>query len=234
VNEEPKNQVTISLGNDGFDDGNASDRLIQGVILKCVDGFWSAKDGTTIPPKTPMIALATTEAIQLWREQLPVETIIKQPGVPLPSVDELNGRIPEKTWEKGLDGNPRPPYSKQYVAYLLDPKDASVFTFINSTVGAEIAVNRLKERVRWMRALRGAKVVPVVELDTKPMKTKKGLKMRPDFHVVEWRDLGALQVATTVPAIEHMGKPVTEPSLKEEMRDEVPFNDPLPDLGVKK
>jgi hypothetical protein len=180
-----------------------------------------------------MIALATTEAIQHWKEQLPIETIVKQHGVPLPNIEALNAKIPEKQWEKGLDGKPRPPYSKQYVAYLLSPKDASIYTFINSTKGAEIAVDKLKERVRWMRTLRGAKVVPVVKLSTKPMKTKHGQKMRPEFAIIEWRDLAALQAATTVPAIEHMGKPVTPPTLKEEMGgDEVPWNDALPDLGA--
>jgi hypothetical protein len=228
MNEETKRQVITT---DGYDDVNTSDNLIQGAILKCVDGFWSSKDGTIIPPKAQMIALATLECLQHWQDQQPIETITKKPGKPLPDVDELNAAIPKKTWEKDLNGEPKAPWSKAWGVYLLDPKDASIYTYINSTVGAEIAVSRLKNRVHWMRALRGDKVVPVVELSSKPMKTKHGTKQRPEFTVVEWRELDALTSPAPTPAIEHMGTPVTEPSLKEEMNDEIPWDDPIPDLG---
>jgi hypothetical protein len=189
-----------------------------------------------------MIALATTTCVQHWQDQTPVETIIKQPGVPLPDIDELNRRIPEKEWETGLDGKPRRPYVKEWVAYLLDPRDASIYTFINSTRGAEIAVEKLQSRVKWMRALRGDKVVPIVELNSKPMKTDYGVKQRPEFKINgEWRELGTLAPAQDMPAIEHIGTPVKEPTLQEEMGgDEVPEKDwatqgdALPaDLGAK-
>ena len=41
-----------------------------------------------------------------------------------------------------------------------------------------------------MRALRGARVVPVVRLTHRPMKTFVGMKHRPEFEVVDWRQLG--------------------------------------------
>ena len=227
MTEEPKteNQVTVIPGGDGFDDADAGDRLIQGTIIKCVDGHWAAKDGTTIPPETRLIALATTTALQHWVDQMPVETIVKRGNEPLPDVKELNAAIPEAEWEEGLDGAPRPPWVKQFVVYLLEPRDASIFTFLNSTTGAAIAVDKLKDRVRWMRALRGEKVVPVVELSAKVMKTKYGQKMRPEFTVLEWRDLGGLPATTAVPALEHVGKPVEEPTLAEELNDAIPTFD---------
>jgi hypothetical protein len=170
--------------------------------------------------------------VQRWQDQLPVETIVKLPGVPLPDVDELNAKIPENEWEEGLDGSPRPPWVKQHVVYLLNPHDASLFTFINSTTGAMIAVERLKDKVRWMRALRGEKVMPFIKLDAKPMPTKFGMKQRPEFTILEWRDLGGLQTATT-PAIEHsvghVGRPIEPVSSEEIFEDEVPFNDAIPD-----
>ena len=219
MTDEPKNQVTLVPANDGFEDGATDQRLIQGDIIKCVDGHWASRDGTPIPTRTRRIALATTTAVQLWRDQMPVETIIKQPGQALPDIDELNDKIPKETWEEGLDGEPRPPWTKQFAVYLLDPKDASISTFINSTTGAAIAVDKLKDKVRWMRALRGERVVPLVELSSKVMKTKFGQKMRPEFEVIEWRDLGAgLEAKPAVPAL---GKPVTEPTLAEEMDDSV-------------
>jgi hypothetical protein len=205
-------------GGDGFDDVDQNDRLIQGTILRCVDGVWSAKDGTELPPDKCYVALSTALALQRWENGLPAETIIKRPGEPLPDVDELNKKIPQKKWEKGDDGKARPPWQKQYVVYLLDPATAAVFTFINSTKGAEIAVERLKHRVKLMRALRGDRVVPVVELDSKPMSTQFGVKQRPEFTILDWRELGG---ASAVPAIEQIGEPVKPVSLKEEMNDSV-------------
>ena len=64
------------------------------------------------------------------------------------------------------------------------------FTYLNSTFGARIAVEQLKEKVITMRALRGAKVVPVVRLTHRPMKTFVGMKHRPEFEIVDWRQLG--------------------------------------------
>ena len=95
--------------------------------------MWSAKDETSFSKETRLIVLNTSEALQRWEAQRPVETIPKQPGQRVPDVDALNANIPKKRWEKGLDGQPRAPWVHQYIAYLLNPKDASVFTFINNT-----------------------------------------------------------------------------------------------------
>jgi hypothetical protein len=207
---------TLVVIDDGFGDGEGNDRLIQGTILRCVDGKWSAKDGTDFPPGTKLIALGTACALQHWKDGLPVETIVRQKGKPLPDLDELNEKIPQKKWEK-YNGEPRPPWCRQHIAYLIDPGDASIYTFINSTVGAAIAVSKLKDRVQWMRKLRGAAVVPLVKLDAKTMKTKHGQKLRPEFTVVEWRDFSG--PTNALPDLS--GNPIEPPSLKEELNDSV-------------
>ena len=76
-----------------------------------------------------------------------------------------------------------------------------------------------------MRALRGANVVPVVELSAKPMKTKFGMKQRPHFKIIDWRELGASQVAsaTPPPAIEHVGSPIKSVSTEQVLDDSIPF-----------
>ena len=84
----------------------------------------------------------------------------------------------------------------------------------------------------WMRALRGTAVFPVVTLDSRPMKTQFGTKLRPEFSIAEWRDLGntgnpaiegtpprAIEGKTAAPA----GKPVTMPTTAEDLNDNVPF-----------
>jgi hypothetical protein len=207
-----------AVPDDGFDDTSSDDRLIQGSVLRCVDGHWSTDDKKPFPPDRELIALGTAEALQHWRNNKPIETIKKEAGKPLPDVDDLNDKIPESEWEMGLDKKPRAPWVRQHVVYLLDPKDASVYTYINSTFGALKAVSALKDRVRWMRALRGNRVVPIITLGSKPMATAFGMKIRPEFVVVEWRDLGdgegennlPLPTAPTAPvqAIEHKPAPV--------------------------
>jgi hypothetical protein len=206
---------------------DTSKRVIQGEIVRCVDGRWSTRDGVEFTPKTQMLALGTTQAVQCWQDRMPVDTIVAMPGEDLPDVAELNAKVPESEWEPGIDGKPRPPWVLQYIAYLLHPTNASLYTFINSTTGARIAVERLQDRVKWMRAMRGDNVVPLVELSTRAMKTSFGTKQRPEFAVVEWRALGggtSLVEQTAAPAIEHKpGKPVKPVTISEEMNDALPF-----------
>jgi hypothetical protein len=217
------NLPAIVEDDDGFGNNDRSDRLIQGEIAKCVDGRWSLKDGTELPPGTQRFVMGTGVALQLWNNQLPVETITKRP---LPDINELNAAIPQENWEVSpLDGKPRPPWVKQFIVYLIDPADASILTFISSTTGARIAVERLQDKVQMMRALRGSKVMPIVELTTKAMKTRFGQKMRPDFKIVSWREPGsnAQITSSAVPAIEHVGKPVKPVTTREEFSDEIPW-----------
>ena len=143
----------------------SEDRIIHGEILRCVDGHWSLRDGTAINPDTLLLAIGTTEALQHWDGQIPLEDIRKRPGEALPDVDELNAQIPRSEWKEGLDGQPRPPWQHAYVAYLVSVDDASLYTFVNGTIGARIAVERLQDKVKWMRALRGVNCAPLVRLE---------------------------------------------------------------------
>jgi hypothetical protein len=164
------------------------ERLIQGSLLKCVDGHWSTSDNPAMTGHQ-LLGLGTIKALQRWHTDEPPETIVDE-GAGLPDVKALNASIPKDTWEIGLDGQPRPPWQMQYVVFLLDPNDASLFTFANGTIGARIAWERLINRVTWMRALRGATIYPVVTLDSRPMKTQYGTKQRPEFTPTDWRDFG--------------------------------------------
>ena len=204
------NQANLPVVGDGFNDsvGDDEQRIIQGSIIRCVDGEWTDGDGVAFPPETKLLVLATAMALQHWKNKLPVETILKKPGQPLPDLDELNKKIPKKEWELGLDKTPRPPWGRQHIVYLLNPHDAGLFTFINGTVGAAIATDRLRNKVVWMRQLRGANVHPLVKLDTKPMKTKfGGLKQRPEFTILEWRQLGG-DVSTCASSISRLASPI--------------------------
>ena len=208
---------------DGWDDADGTDdRVIQGTLIKCVDGHWTNRDKNAIPAGTQLLALATHQLLQHWHDGQPVETILKKPGEPLPDIDELNAKIPQEQWETGLDGKPRPPWQKQHLVYLLDGTNAERFTFINSTVGARIAVENLKDQVKWMRAMRGADVFPVVELSSAPMKTKMGTKNSSRLpRVVGWRRLGDSEPGPPgqPPATPAIGKPVAPVSSREALND---------------
>jgi len=195
-------------------------RLIRGSILRCVDGKWADATGTA--PPGLLVALGTTQALQCWSGGKPTDTVMAHPDRPLPDVDELNGQIPQEEWEKGLDGKPRAPWVKQHVAYLVDPLSGEAYTFINGTFGAKIAVERLADRVANMQRLRGGNALPVVKLESRAMKTKFGTKQRPEFTIVEWREIGG--GGGEVKAIEHkpVGKPVKTPTASEELNDEIP------------
>ena len=75
--------------------------------------------------------------------------------------------------------------------YLLDPNDGQFFTLMNSTVGMKMLWESLAERWEVMRRLRGADVIAVVNLATRPFRTAKwGIKYRPDLKILEWRKPG--------------------------------------------
>ena len=168
--------------------GGLRQRLLRGTLLKWneVDGYLD-RDGVQ-PVEGPYLLWAMEEGYQRWKDQTVVDEIIDKP---LPDLEQLNGAIPKSEWEPGLDGHPRPPYSHQYCVYLLDPNDGQFFTLMNSTVGMKILWESLAERWEVMRHLRGADVIAVVNLATRPFRTTKwGIKYRPDLKILEWRKPG--------------------------------------------
>jgi hypothetical protein len=180
------NDLTRSNDDDGFSGSISNGKLIKGQILRWNEtNGWMDRDG--LRPPEILLVLACTEALQRWKDKKPLETITVKP---LPEIDELNAAVAEQEWEPGLDGKPKPPWVRQVVVYLIDPTSAGFFTYLNSTIGARMAWDNLREKVITMRALRGARVVPLVKLSHRQMKTAYGLKHRPDFEIVEWRSLG--------------------------------------------
>src|SRR5262249_47478214 len=96
------NLPAVPAHDTGWDTNGSDDRLIQGTLIRCVDGRWTDKDGAPAPAQ--LIALGNTTVLQRWKDQRPIETIVKQPGKPLPNVDDLNDEIPQSEWEPGIDG----------------------------------------------------------------------------------------------------------------------------------
>jgi hypothetical protein len=197
-----------------FDGGEQNDRLVQGVILKCVDGRWKAQDDTPLTDDMQFFVFGVTTGLQRWEDKRVAEEIKKKLGEPLPDVEELNSQIPQDTWDEGIDGKPRPPWQLNHIVYLLSVTDATKYTFLNATVGARIAADRLLDRITSMQLMRGPNVIPIVTLDSRPMKTAFGQKLRPDFKVIDWRGFAPAVLAQSPP---HIGKPLASVTVKEEI-----------------
>jgi hypothetical protein len=208
-------QAQAEADDDNFGAPVTDNRVVQGILLRCVDGRWHDRDKLAVPSK--LLALTTFTIVQRWRKQKPEETIDGRVSS-LPDVGKLNAEIPEGEWEKGIGDKPRPPWQRSEVVYLIEEATAQKFTFASGTVGAQMAVEELRDRVKWMRVLRGAKVLPVVELANAPMKTRHGVsKLRPHFKIAGWCNIGLTSEAR--PAIEH----VKPPTVAEELDDNIPF-----------
>jgi hypothetical protein len=213
-------------GDDGYDD-----QPIKGPILKCVDGRWSVRDGTDLKDGEPFLCRGTAVGNQRFIDNVS-ELILKQPGQPLDDPEDLNREIPKDEWEEGLDGKPRPPWQRVYLVYLIRKHDASDMTFINGTSGARIAFNKLTSQIHNKRVLWGVDVAPIVKLSSKPMRTGFGTKMRPDFEIIEFREIrgGGGSAPQIEPpkggsggAAEQIGKPVKPVTIEEELNDSLPF-----------
>jgi hypothetical protein len=229
--------TTYEDHDDGFGHPGASDRLLRGTLIRWTDSNkWVDRDG--MPPPETMIVIAVDEALQRWLGK-PVEVIRDKP---LPNVNMLNETTDKNTWEIGLDNKPKAPWAHSYLVYLLDPATATTYTYVNSTFGAKLAYDILRERVTTMRLLRGARVVPVVKLDERPFRTSFGPRRRPEFAIISWRVIGGAPPAVNGPQTPPLAKPhsattaptntaneldalpeVTLPTAAEELRDEIPW-----------
>jgi hypothetical protein len=209
----------------GDDDDVYSDRLLQGGRAKWVDRVWTM-DGTPPREEDRFLVTGTGFAVQRFVDGIP-EVIMREPGKSLPDPDELNEKIPRDEWPiSKFTGQPEPPWKLVGFVYLLRLHDAAVFTHINSTWGTRICVRQVRERIRNMGVLRGAAVLPIVKPTSAPMPSKKFPgRFRPELEIVEWRQIGANQPAQIESAkpTNQIGKPVVEPTLSEELNDEIPI-----------
>jgi hypothetical protein len=159
-------------------------RLLRGMLLKWDEkAGYHDRDGVR-PALGPYYVIGMAQRLQRWKNQTVVEEKLDEP---LPDLDELNAAIPRSEWEPGLDGQPREPWQLVCAIYLFSPNSGEFFTLLNSTTGMRMCWENFKERWDVMKALRGADVLALVELSTRPFKTRKwGFKPRPDLIVLDW------------------------------------------------
>jgi hypothetical protein len=239
-NDVVKKDSTPADNFSGWEDGTEGDDrpegagIIQGSLVKFTnEAMWVTRDGDELPADLELVAVDVGRVVQKWQDGQPVETIVLEPHQKFPNVEELNEKVPKKEWVEGPDGNLRGPWQAQHILYLLDPRTMDKFTFPTGTTGGRIAVRDLVDKTTWMRRLRGPNVYAVVLLSNTFMNTKWGGRQRPHFRIVRWVGSEGGQVEAlpsppppaTTQAPEQSDLPlneVKEPSLAEEMDDEIP------------
>jgi hypothetical protein len=235
----------------GWDDGvEGDDRpensgLIQGTLIKfTAEGLWVDREGNEIPGDLELVAADVIRLVQKWQDRKPVETIVLQPHQKFPNVEAMNDAVPRDEWEEGPAGL-HGPWQSQHLLYLVNLETMDKYSFPSSTVGGRIAIRDLRERIVWMRRLKGSDVYPVVTLSRSWMNTKYGGRWRPAFNIKpNWVRLGGGEAEALPPSPATSPTPiaasvqqvapqsdlpkVSEPSLKEEMNDEIPnFDEPV-------
>jgi hypothetical protein len=173
------------IADDGFSGSLISGRLNKGTFCKWTDtSGWTDRDGLKLP--SPSLVVAIDEALQKWKDNKP-EVIRDKP---LPNPNDLNAAIPQTEWERGKDGKIREPWAHIVIVYLVNPMTGEFYTFSTPNIGAHVAFELLKEAVITMRALRGTRVMPVVNLSERPWKTRFGMQKRPHFEIIGWKTPG--------------------------------------------
>lgn len=243
----------------GWEDGVEGDDQPQsaGVIQGSLDKFtneqtWETRDGEAIDTTVERVAVDVMRVVQKWRDHQPVETTILEAHQKFPDIEKMNAETPHEEWVEGRDGKPCGPWQGQHILYSVDPKTMDKYTYPTSTTGGRIAIRELRDKVIWMRRLRGPNVYPVIKLSRIWMNTRFGGRYRPHFEILRWVRLGGQggEVEAISPPtpptsaaeqLDQFAKPVerttaqsdlplttvAEPSLKEDLNDEVP------DFGAK-
>jgi hypothetical protein len=224
--------------------------VIKGLLIRFTnEATYELRDGYEMP-KVELIVVDVLRVLQKWKDRSLVgKPRILEPGEKVPDIVALNNECLKSEWGTDFDGKPKGPWQFQYVVYLFDPATMDRYTFPTGTVGGGIAVRGIVEKIKWMRKFRGARVYPVIELADVFMNTKFGGRQRPHFVVKRWVQLGDDKLALAAPqpnatpgieitaepindaALPGMMKTVNEPTLAEQMGDEVLWNDG-PDINV--
>jgi hypothetical protein len=226
---------------EGWEDGvEGNDRpegagIIQGNVVKFTnEAAWTTRDGNKLPTDLELVAVDVVRVVQKWFDQQPVETIILKPHEKFPDLEKKNEETPREEWGEDPNGNPCGPWQSQHILYLLDLSTMDKYTYPTGTAGGTIAIRELRDKIVWMKTYRGTNVYPVVVPSDTFFPTRFGGRQRPHFQIVRWVRFGGEggEGAQALPSPSAPSSTVTpdtpdtpsvpEPSLKEELNDDIP------------
>jgi hypothetical protein len=213
----------LANAGDGFGvpENSGKNQYIVGKMIKFVDGTYIVDKTETLPADTELVAIGVVTAWVHWVDGKPVEHRVTHYGEVHPDREDLPDQD-EAEWPPGLDGEPSDPWKDTRYLRLIDPRTGTDYTFVTDSYGGRRGVGNLKSQITNVRmACPGA--VPVVKLGSAPFKTTFGLKKRPDFEVVDWRNRGDGPTGDT-PAGDVPPKPLPRLSdTKPAHDDQIPF-----------
>jgi hypothetical protein len=226
-NATPQNVPAVIT--DGFSDTDPTASPLRGTSIRFKDGAYESFGEAIDVEDTSYAVIDRVQGWQKLQRDCPPEYLVRATGEPKPAQPFVD----KKDWPLDLNGNPSHPWKWTHYLYLLDTSTGEFSTFWSNTIGGNVAIGELSDQVSLMRNVRPG-AIPVVALRSKMMPTQfGGDKPRPHFKILGWKAHGSDQTLLAAP--EQNLIDVEKPSLKEQMGgDEVPFNDPLPDLGAKK
>jgi hypothetical protein len=177
---------------DGFDVAeNHGGDMIRGKLVRFrgdYDRFFVGKGtATQLPSELTLLAHDMVTCWTGWRNGKP-EHRVTRPGQRHPSRDEL-GDLDENQWEPGPDGRPADPWKDSRYIYLINPSTLEQLTLVLDSYGGRRAAGELKDMIRNVRGVRPG-ALPMVRLGSEDMPTKFGIKRKPRFVVVDWRQTG--------------------------------------------
>jgi hypothetical protein len=184
---------------EGGYDQQPTNQVIKGNLLKFTNEMWVTREGEEISADLELVALDVRRIVQKWKDQVPVETIVLQPGQKFPDIEKLNAEIAQQDWTMGPDGKLRGPWQIQRIVYLLNPATMDQFSFLTGTIGGRICVHDPVVRTQWKRKVSGDNVYPVVTLSDTFMNTRFGGRQRPHFLIKRWIALAPASTATPAP-----------------------------------
>jgi len=218
---------------DGFSDtGDTAASPLRGIGVRFKEGkegeeYIAYSEPFPVKGRT-FAAVDKADGWQKLAEGVPPEYLMRKPGQPRPPRPPVD----EKDWPINLNGKPEHPWKWTRYLYLLDTDTGEVVTFWSNTVGGRIAFDALSEQVNIVRSMHPDKIpVPIIALERTMFPTSfGGKKARPHFKIVGYKlrsQIGSQNLLTD--ETNKIDRPPL--TLAEEMGDEVPFNDPTPDLG---
>ena len=129
-------------------------RLWQGDSLKCNGGVWTWSE-VTRPHGTLVLVPFAFHAVQHIEADgiIHSDNMIELPGSELPDDAQLaqwNDDTPKSRWQTDRNGEPQPPWQRCWGAYVINPADAALATFLNKTNGQRVCIEKLKASIDRM------------------------------------------------------------------------------------
>jgi hypothetical protein len=147
-------------------------------------------------PDEPLVAIGVTTVWVHWQKDVhgdgrPIEHRVTAAGQIHPDREDL-GDLDAKAWSLGLDGKPADPWKDTRYLYLVNPRTGADYTFVTDSYGGRKGVGNLKTKIMNVR-MAHAGAVPVIKASFAPFKTQYGMRKRPEFEVLNWRNAGSGQ-----------------------------------------